>query len=349
MTQDSSSADLEQPQLSLSDGPRRVTSYDVARRAGVSQSAVSRCFTQGASIAPETRQRVMEAAQALGYKPNRLAQGLSTSRSSLVAVLISEVVNLYFPEMLADLTRALEMRGLRLLLFVREDPRDGLALVEEALSHAVDGVISALALTPEMLEPAKAAGVPVVMLNRDGRAADVSSVISDHAGGAALIADKLVDAGCQRIAMVAGPADSPTGRWRGQAFLAQLSAHGLAPVATVEGNYTYESGRDAGRELLNPPNQVDGVFCANDAMAMGFLDVARFERGLTVPDDICIIGFDDLMASCWPSYALTTVRQRADLLTERVASLIAERINAPKRPAAHESIACEMISRSTCR
>jgi len=349
MTQDSSSADLERLLTQPADSPKRVTSYDVARRAGVSQSAVSRCFTEGASIAPATRRRVMAAAEALGYKPNRLAQGLSTSRSSLVAVLISEIVNLYFPELLADLTRALEVRGLRLLLFVREDERDGQELVEEALSHAVDGVISALALTSEMLEPAKVAGVPVVMLNRDGHAAEVSSVISDHASGAGLIADKLVDAGCRRIAMVAGPARSPTGRWRKDAFVGRLCERGLAPVTTIEGDYTYGSGRDAARRLLQPPIRVDGVFCANDAMAMGFLDVARFECGLRVPDTLCIIGFDDQMASGWPSYALTTVRQRADILADRVAALIAERIRSPNRPAAHERIACELISRATCR
>lgn len=327
---------------------RRATSYDVARLAGVSQSAVSRCFTPGASIADATRLRVTEAARRLGYVPNRLAQGLSKKQSSLVALLLPSFVNLYFPELLADLTSALEKEGLRPLLFVRDDLTNGDRLVSEAVGHGVDGVISALDLNRSMLEPALNAGLPVVMLNRDGRKSSVSSVMSDHSSGAASVADLLVRAGCSRIAMIGGPEGSPTGRWRGEAFKARLSELRLQLAGSAAGDYTYGSGKKALAALLSAEPSIDGLFCANDGMAMGALDLARHERGLIIPDNIKIVGFDDLSASSWSGYGLTTVRQRVDILSGIVAKRMAERVRDPHLEACHDVVDCELIIRSTC-
>ena len=327
---------------------RRATSYDVARLAGVSQSAVSRCFTNGASIAPSTRSKVLQAARELGYVPNRMAQGLSTRRSSLIAVLLPSVVNLYFPELLGHLASALEKHDLRPLLFIREDGHHNGQLVAEALGHAVDGLISALALDKSALAPALDQQLPVVMLNRDGHAANVSSVTSDHGGGARAIADRLIDAHCQRIALVDAPEQSPTGRWRSDAFRDQIERRGRKVTACFRGDYTFGAGQQAARQLLDCDQPPDGLFCANDAMAMGVLDTARLELGFDIPGQLKIVGFDDLMASNWPSYQLSTVRQRVDLLSEAVADRMASLILNPQQEARHDLIGCEFVQRRTC-
>lgn len=329
--------------------PLRVTSYDVARAAGVSQSAVSRCFTAGASVAPQTRELVLETAARLGYRPNRIAKGLSTRRSGLVAVLVPDVVSLYFPELLAQLGRALERHALRALLFARADEQGGGAVLAEALEHAVDGVVSALTFDEAALQPALEAAVPVVMLNRAAAVASVAGVASDHERAAAKIADLLLDAGHTRPALVTGPADSPTSMLRCRGFCERLRARGGVEPLLHRGDYTYAAGQSAGRRLLRGRSRPDAVFCANDAMAMGLIDAARFELDLRVPDDVSVVGFDDLMAAAWPAYALTTMRQPVRRLTARVAERLAALIAAPGSAAGFDVFACELIRRGSCR
>ena len=154
-------------------GGRRVTSYDVARVAGVSQSAVSRCFAPGASIAPATRELILKVAAELGYQPNALAQGLISGRTNLVAVLISSLTNLYYPEVLAELSRHLTERNMRVLLFSLNRESEVGTVLDQVWRHSVDGVISAARLTDAQLALFAGHQIPLVLYNRiaDGTAA----------------------------------------------------------------------------------------------------------------------------------------------------------------------------------
>ena len=146
-----------------------ATSYDVARHAGVSQSAVSRCFKQGASVAPRTREKILAAARALNYYPNAIAQGLITRRSNLVAVIISNLTNLYYPEVLAELTQRLSGQGIRVLLFSLAAESDVDEVLDQVWRYRVDGAIVAARLHPDQLAAFADRGVPLVLYNRDRR------------------------------------------------------------------------------------------------------------------------------------------------------------------------------------
>jgi DNA-binding LacI/PurR family transcriptional regulator len=164
-------------------GAQGVTSYDVAQQAGVSQSAVSRSFREGASVAPATRRKVLRTAAELGYAPNAIAQGLITRRSSLVAVLISHSTNLYYPEALNELTERLNEKGMRVLLFTLKSELDVAATLTQVWSHRVEGVISTIKLKADALAQVEARGVPLVLYNHPHSGDHVASVCCDSSAG----------------------------------------------------------------------------------------------------------------------------------------------------------------------
>ena len=302
------------------------TSYDVAQRAGVSQSAVSRCFRPGSSISAKTRARVIAAAHELGYQPNAMASGLITKRSNLVAIVISNLTNLYYPEVLAELTRRLSDRGIRVLLFALQAESDLDAMLDQVWRYRVDGAIIAARLAPEQLREFANRGVPVVLYNRFGEGEAVSSVCCDSIGGERQLVERLVAAGHESFGIISGPADS---------YVSQERVHGAVQrlqelqreVIVVDGAFDYDSGGQGLRELLKRTGRrIDALICANDLMAIGAIDCARHEFGLAVPGDLSIVGFDGVAPARWASYRLSTVRQPVDRMTEAAVVMVLERI-----------------------
>ena len=206
------------------------TSYDVAQRAGVSQSAVSRCFRPGASIAPKTRAKVLSAARDLGYHPNAMASGLITKQSNLVAVIISNLANLYYPEVLAELTRRLSDRGIRVLLFTLQAEGEVAAILDQVWRYRVDGAIVAARLAPEHLRDFARHRVPVVLYNRFGEGEPVASVFCDSIGGERQLVDRLVAGGHRQFGIITGPEDSFVGQERVRGAQMRLREHGFEPV-----------------------------------------------------------------------------------------------------------------------
>ncbi|MCW5642127.1 MAG: LacI family DNA-binding transcriptional regulator [Rhodoferax sp.] len=305
------------------------TSYDVASRAGVSQAVVSRAFQADAPIAPATRERVLAAAQALGYQPNAVARSLITKRSGLVAILISQDTQRETTEVLLSLGLALQGHGFQPLLFTVAQESEAAQALARALAHGSDAVVSCLALPRDALERAWQRPCPVVMFNREAPADLASGVATDNRGAARLLASRLYAAGHRRFAIVAGPQDAPVARLREQGFCGRLAELGVTSVRRVAGDYHYESGHAAGLELLqtfDPAQRPQAIFCVNDAMAMGVLDAARFALMLQVPRDVSIVGFDDIHAGQRPAYRLTTVAQSFDALAARVADEVRNRL-----------------------
>jgi len=323
----------------------RVTAAEVAHAAGVSRSAVSRTFTPGTSVAPATRLRVEAAATRLGYRPNALARTLITRRSRIVGVVMAAIDNPFHAQLLQCLDAALQRRGLAILLRGAARPELTDELILHLLSYQVDGVIVASGLMSSTAARAcVAAETPVVMLDRLMRASRASAVGSDNRAGGRLAAELLLALGRRRLAFMAGTPGVSTSDDRAQGFLDALAKAGLAPVAVASGGYAYEGGRVAAQAMLAA--RPDGVFCENDLMAMALLDVAR-GSGLRVPEDLAVVGFDNIPAAALPAYALTTVAQDAPRLAETAAALLEQRIEDPTRRATRQLIPCTLIRRET--
>jgi DNA-binding LacI/PurR family transcriptional regulator len=310
---------------------RRATSYDVAELAGVSQSAVSRVFQDGASASKAMRDRVMKAANELGYRPNAIARGLITQKSNMVAVVISKLTNLYYPEVLVQLTQRFSERGVRVLLFALEHEGDIATVLEQILQYRVDGILTAALLNIEQLKTIDNAHIPVVFYNRTLKDKHVSSVRCDQEEGERWLVDELVKAGHKSFGIVEGPPDSTVGIERKMGALNELAQMGIDDVTTVSGDYGYAAGRECFARLVaahgSPP---DAVIAANDIMAIGCIDEARENFSLDVPQDISIVGFDGVGPATFAAYNLTTVRQPVHRMSESAASMLLERIEKPE-------------------
>ena len=309
---------------------KRATSYDVAELAGVSQSAVSRVFQDGASASKQMRKKVMAAASKLGYRPNAIARGLITQRSNMVAVIVSQQTNLYYPEVLVQLTQRFSNHQIRVLLFTLEHEGDIDSSLEQVLRFRVDGIVSAARLSRSQLATIEAANMPIVFYNRTLSGKPSNSVRCDQEEGERWLVSELVAAGHQTFAIVSGPEDSPVSTERTTGALQMLEELGVGKVRVVAGNYGYDSGRSAFARIVDehgsPPS---AVIAANDVMAIGCIDEARESFGLDVPGDVSIVGFDGVGPARYAAYDLSTVRQPVERMTEAAVSMLIDRIENP--------------------
>ena len=315
----------------VSEPRKRATSYDVAELAGVSQSAVSRVFQPGASASKDMRDRVLSAANKLGYRPNAIARGLITQRSNMVAVVISRQTNLYYPEVLVQLTQRFSEHGIRVLLFTLEHERDIEGVLEQVLQYQVDGVVTAAALDDDQLQTIENANIPVIFYNRSMHDRIVNSVRCDQEEGERWLVTQLVAAGHRRFAIVSGPEDSTVSTERTQGALMKLRELGIDDVLIVEGDYGYASGRAAFAEIVRRMDPLpDAVIAANDVMAIGCIDEARTSHSIRVPEDLSIVGFDGVGPARYAAYDLSTVRQPVGRMSEAAVSMLVERIENPE-------------------
>jgi DNA-binding LacI/PurR family transcriptional regulator len=309
----------------------RVSSIDVARRAGVSQSAVSRTFTPGASVGAATRAKVLRAAQALGYEPNALARSLITGRSRIIGLVVSQLDNLFYPTVLEHLSRRLQADGFHLLMFVA-DEADSDALVENMLQYRVDGIVlGAVTLSSALAQRCTAAGIPVVLFNRvmarrRGSPA-VSSVRGDNVRGGRLLAQHLLALGHSRIAFIAGREDSSTNLERERGFVQGLADGARHLFARAVGGYDADQAAEATRALFRSSRKApDAVFAASDQMALAVIDTLRHQLSVRVPEEVSVVGFDNVPQSSWPAYQLTTFEQPVVPMVEATVTLLLEQI-----------------------
>jgi DNA-binding LacI/PurR family transcriptional regulator len=326
-----------------------ITSDDVAKRAKVSQSAVSRTFTPGASVSAKTRESVLKAAAALGYRPNALARAMNSGKSRLIAMLVAYLDNQFYPIVLEQLSRILQARGYQVLLFMTDTGNQD-EVVQRILQYQVDGIVMASAtLSSELARECAATGIPVVMFNRYVASSPASSVTSDNIEGGRKVADFLVRGGNQRIAFIAGAEDSSTNRDREAGFYKGLAEHGVAAFARAVGGYTFEGAKQATRQLMRLKQRPDAIFVANDHMAFAALDVIRHEFGLRVPKDISIIGYDDVPEASWFAYDLTTVSQSAEKMVETTAKILLEQIEKSQVKKRAAVLPAELVVRGSAR
>lgn len=323
-----------------------ATAHDVARLVGTSKSAVSRAFTPGASVSEALRRKIIAAAEQIGYQPNQIARSLTSGRSNIVGVGISNLNNPFFAYTLQNLSVKLTAAGLRLLLFTtdRETP------IHEVLHYRLDAlVLLSTSLTSKLAEQCQRANVPVVLYNRTIPNSDsVSSVTGNNNGGGMAIAAFLLAGGHQRLAFIAGAQESSTSRDREAGFCAYLANRGAAPAIRDCGHFTRQGAAAATRRLLSAKEPPDAIFCANDEMAIAAIEVARHEFGIVVGRELSIVGFDDIPMAAWPSFSLTTFAQPFDQMVDSTIEII-QGIREGQTEAAHYVIDGSLILRSSAR
>jgi DNA-binding LacI/PurR family transcriptional regulator len=288
----------------------QVTAEDVARKLGLSQSTISRAFTASASISDATRARVMKAAGALGYRPNVIARSLMTRHTNIVAIVMSNLVDPFYPIVLDRLIERIQAIGRQTLLFVPSPGQDAEDVLPTLLQYQVDGiVITSATLSSTMARVCAARRTPVVLLNRYVPGLRIPAVSCDNVAGGRQIADHLAALGHVRPAFVAGQPDATTSLDRERGFLARLAELGITTcIDEPGGDYSYEAGVAAAQRLARRKRPPDAVFFASDVMAFGGMDALR-QEGLRVPEDVSVVGFDDVPSAAWPCFGLTTLRQ----------------------------------------
>lgn len=302
-----------------------ATSRDVARVANVSQALVSRAFSGSGRIAPATRERILKAAAELGWQPNALAAGVVTGDAPLVAVITTRLSFEWRAQVLSHLLKAFEARRLKPILFYAESDDEVDRLLGETISWRTRGVI----VTAGVVQRARAEAILsrgqfLAALNRPVNHPLGYSVATDNHRGGAAAAALLVEEGRRDVLALAGPEDSWASAERIGGFLEAMRDRQLTATVWRNADMSIEAGRQCAEAFLALPDRQrpDAVFSTNDAMAIGFIDGLR-GRGPDIPSGLSIVGFDNLPASSWPPYGLTTFEQPIDRMVEGVLEHIA--------------------------
>ncbi len=328
----------------------KITSLQVAERAGVSQSAVSRVFTPGASASAKTVEKVRKAAEELGYRPNMMARAMITGKSRIIGLVVAYLDNQFYPLALQLLSNALQEKGYHILVFTASNSQGAAEeVMQELLDYQVDGIITAsVGMTNDLTQRCAAAGIPVVMFNRGQEGAAISSVTSANRKGGSAVAEYLLSCGHRQFGHISGWSGSSTGRDRQAGFCETLAQHGITPHI-IDGMFNRETAAAAAQAMMESASPPDAIFVGNDHMAFAVLDTLRHEIGLSVPDDVAIIGYDDVPLAAWPAYNLTTMRQPVNRMVEATVHTLLTRIEDPSTPTQRIEIDSPLIERGTTK
>ena len=329
----------------------KVTSFDVARLAGVSRAAVSRVFTPGGSASPKMNARVRAAAEQLGYRPNALARSLNTGRTQMIGLLVAYLDNAFYAEAVERLSLELQGRGHHVLLFMATPTVDDTdRVVREIVDRQVDGIVLAsVTMSSTLARECAAGGIPVVHFNRELDEAGLNAVVTDNRAGGRAVAAFLCDAGHDRIGYLAGYEGASTQRDRERGFREGLDARGVPLAARGLTNFIRAEAQEATRRMFAGGRGPEALFVCNDHMAFAAMGVLRAELGLRIPDDVAVVGFDDVAMAAWPEYDLTTVRQEMDLLVEACVEVLLARIDDPALPPARIAVESRIVERGSTR
>lgn len=328
-------------------GTDRATSYNVARLAGVSQSAVSRTFTPGGSVSAKTREKVLAAANELGFRPNPIAQSLSFGRSKLVGFVITQYAHQSYPVALRSAIEVLADMGETLLLQIVEYGSKGDDAVARLIYNRVDMIITAADLSVDATKACASNNIPLVAINRCLAVPGVDHIHSDNKGIMRDVTSKLIAKGVHRILFIEADTPSWVSEERKVGVVAGCEAHAVPPPKVLKGDFSYQGGVDA--ILANDLNwsEFDAIVSANDPMALGAMDAIRFRLGMKVPSDLMVVGHDNSPGGGQMSYDLTSVAQQMVPMVEAAIKLGTERLNDAKRDEVKLVFDSKIISRSS--
>ena len=326
---------------------RRARATDVAELAGVSRSAVSRAFSQTAYIAPDTKARVLEAAAELNYSPDSLASSLAKGRSNIVVVVLNQVDAIRGPSFHSALIRSLQDSG-RLPVVLNLSPTDdGATSLKRHLTFPVEGLII---MSDSVSVDVALHAVPYVrpiMLNFERTRADVDSIVANDATGIAEMVNYLWETGHRSIGFMAGRSSSVSSTIRRNALALELARKGMHLAVEASGEFNYDQAFEAAPALLAGEKLPDAIFCANDVMAFAVMDYLRLNTRHRVPEDVSIVGFDDVFMASWPIYNLSTIRQDIDCMAAAVTAILESRRDPQDRRFDPPAMAAELVLRGT--
>lgn len=328
---------------------RRVSSIDVARLAGVSQSAVSRCFTPGASISDKAKSKVLKAAKELNYSPNIIARSLVQNETRMIGVVMNRYKSPFYSRVLGQFTRKIQEKGYNILLLDVDNEQSVDSVLSTALQYQVDGmIITSATLSSAMVDGCLTSRTPVVLFNRYFQNNDLSAVYCDGLDGGRMAGELLLPLH-SRFACIKGEAGSSTSRDRSRGFIGVLEKHGITDCICERGDFSYESGHAAADLLLNRKGRPDAIFCVSDLMALGAMDAARYKHGLSVPGDLSVMGFDNIANAAWPTYDLTTLKQPVTTMVDATLDQLFRAVRLKSGETLVRKIKTELIVRGSTR
>jgi DNA-binding LacI/PurR family transcriptional regulator len=346
-------------QLKDTAAPQRTTAEMVARAAQVSRAAVSRAFNPQAPLKPEKRARILKIAEELSYTPDRAARALVTRRTHLVGVIVPDVCSPWESQEIDALTTALQAEGFATLLFkTRTDRSMDETLLTYMRGFNPDSVIAFIEnVRPHILSRFLDRAVPIYVnypvarqeggTEQDEPASHFDRLDVDQWEGMEQAVALLTGYGCRRIAYLSGKPESLAERARRATLEALLRRRGLRIHTVVPGDFSYDAGHAGTLDLFRLGDGADAIFAANDESAFGALDALRHDLKLKVPEDVKVIGFDDIAQSHWKSYNLTTVKVDLDTRVRALVRLIQRRLKEPEAPALSETIRTRLVVRGT--
>lgn len=330
---------------------KRTTLYDVANQSGVSYQTVSRVINDHPHVSEETRQRVLQVIRELGYRPNKAAQSLVTRRSHTLAIITFGTIHYGPAQMVANVERAAKLLGYNLTLTSIPDvsPRQIRKAIDNLSVRLVDGIVM---ITPilgtdydELVEICD--GIPFVQVDTSLQSQTPSVVIDQHYGSR-LATQHLIDLGHRRICEISGPLNWFGALARHNSWHQTLESAGIVAATSVEGDWTAASGYLSTQRLIKAGEEFTAIVAGNDQMALGAMR-ALHEFGLRVPEDISVVGFDDIPEAAYFEPPLTTIRQNFDVLGEQCVEYLVALINQPDTPLRQHVLYPQFVQRESTR
>ncbi|PKO05535.1 MAG: LacI family transcriptional regulator [Chloroflexi bacterium HGW-Chloroflexi-3] len=329
-----------------------ATIREVAQLADVSVTTVSHVINRTRFVSEETEKRVLSAMQELNYRPNTLARSLRRGETHTIGLIVPDSANPYF----AEVARLMEKQAFKaaystILCNSDNDLEKERSYTEVLINKQVDGIIF-MACGDDILslEELVYRQIPSIVVDRFFAQVDVDSVVSDNFQGGYLATDHLINSRHTKIAIIRGPSNINPSARRFHGYLQALQDAGMTsePDLIKSGDFHPQSGYQAAQELLKLPEPPDAIFACNDLMAIGALHAA-YEAGINVPDELSIIGYDNIELAAFTQPALTTIAQPIHSLAELSVHLLLERIDHPDCPPKHEILSNQLITRSSTR
>lgn len=328
-----------------------ATIRDVAKMAGVSTSTVSHVINETRFVSEDTRERVNEAMRALNYTPNNIAQSLRRQKTNTIGVLLPTTANPYFGGILAAIESASFEHSHNLIIGnATDDPERENAYIDVLISRQIAGML--LISTGDIIRSIarlQEQNVPVVVVDRPGERYRVDEVLTDNRQGGLLATQHLLDYGHRTIACITGPDHLINSQERHQGYLDAMFGAGIVVDDSLiaAGNFDHESGYEAARRILNERPDVTAIFACNDLMAIGAIRAVH-DCGMRVPQDVSVIGFDNISMSSYTTPKLSTVSQPIEDVGHAAVECLLARIEAPDRPTQREVLPVALVERETC-
>lgn len=329
---------------------KSATSKDVARLAGVSQSSVSRAFgsANGKGVKPEVREKIFRIADEIGYVPNLVARGMISGKTNVIGLIVGDSLGPFYNRIIDLFVEKIQEIGKQCLVFKvpRQESID--SIISKVIQFQVEAVvITASAMNKVMAETCEENNIPVILFNRFIPGIKISTVYVDPIEGGGMAAEYLINKGHSNIGYIQFTRETSEEMEKKIGFYSKLRQNGIHSLKEESANYDYESGYEAGKRMLALSNPPTAIFCTSDLIATGVMDAARFEYKLRIPEDLSVIGYDDIQMASWKSYSLTTIRQPLNLLIDKTINILKVLLSEDKCEPIVEMLKPELIERDS--